>query len=425
MTVEDGITDADRRRALRRMKAIPLGLLLLAAAVFVVSWYFEKQPGSSAVWGYVRAMAEAGMVGGLADWFAVTALFRHPLGLPIPHTALIPAKKDQLGGSLADFVRRNFLNPDVVRSRVAAADPARRIGSYLQVPEHRAKLVAEGAALAARAIESIDDDEAQLLVRNVLFTQAASYAWAPPAGRLLAAAVSDQTHQPAVEAAFRAARDWVAANRETIVMIVADRGPAQGFFLARATHEAIGIKAYKELLKWLTEAVDDPACATRRAVDRWLLDSARRLREDPVLIDKVETFKQQVLASGETQQAVAALWPTVRQIALDSLADPDGDLRTRAEAWVATTADRLVVDEEFRSTVNGRIESAAAYLSERYGTEAVALISDTVAKWDATEASERIELQVGRDLQWIRVNGTVVGALAGLAIHTVGSLLMG
>ena len=132
-----------------------------------------------------------------------------------------------------------------------------------------------------------------------------------------------------------------------------------------------------------------------------------------------------MLASGETQQAVAALWPTVRQIALDSLADPDGDLRTRAEAWVATTADRLVVDEEFRSTVNGRIESAAAYLSERYGTEAVALISDTVAKWDATEASERIELQVGRDLQWIRVNGTVVGALAGLAIHTVGSLLMG
>ncbi|MFM2437991.1 MAG: hypothetical protein RLZ55_808 [Actinomycetota bacterium] len=423
--VEDAITDADRRRALRRMKAIPLGLLLLAAIVFIVSWYFEKQPGASAVWGYVRAMAEAGMVGGLADWFAVTALFRHPLGLPIPHTALIPAKKDQLGSSLADFVRRNFLNPDVVRARVAAADPAQRLGSYLQVPEHRATLLAEGAGLAAKAIESIDDDEAQLLVRNVLFTQAAAYAWAPPAGRLLDAAVTDQTHQPAVEAAFRAARDWVAANRETIVTIVADRGPAQGFFLARATHEAIGIKAHKELLKWLTEAVDDPSCATRRAVDRWLLDSARRLREDPVLIEKVETFKQQVLTSAETQEAVAALWPTVRQIALNSLADPDGDLRRRAESWVSATADRLVVDQPFRAAVNGRIESAAAYVSERYGAEAVVLISETVARWDATEASDRIELQVGRDLQWIRVNGTVVGALAGLVIHAVGSLLMG
>ena len=211
------ITEADRRRSLRRMKLWPLGLLVGAAILFVISWYFEKQPGSSWVWGYDRAAAEAGMVGGLADWFAVTALFRHPMGIPIPHTALLPAKKDQLGASLGDFVRRNFLNPDVVRARVAAADPAGRLGTYLQQPAARQRVVAEGAALAATGVRSINDADAQLIVRNLLFQQAAVYAWGPPAGRLLGAVVADRNHEPAVDALFRVARDWVVEHEQQII----------------------------------------------------------------------------------------------------------------------------------------------------------------------------------------------------------------
>lgn len=419
------VSDEDRRRALRRMKAVPLALLIFAAVVLAIAWRMQQQPGASEVWGYVRAAAEAGMVGGLADWFAVTALFRHPLGIPIPHTALIPAKKDQLGNSLGDFVKRNFLNPETVRARVAAADPAGRLGLYLQDPAARGKLVAEAASLAAAGVNSIDDADAQLIVRNVLFAQAASYAWAPPAGRLLAAVVEDRTHEPAVDALFRVGRDWVAANESTIVNLVADRGPAQEFFLARAAHEAIGRKAHKELLRWLNEAVTDPTCPTRLAVDRWLTDTALRLREDPELIGRVELFKQKMLASPETHEAIASIWPTTKRILLSSLADPDGELRTRADEWVARTANRLVDDQEFRASVNGRIEAAAAYLAERYSDEAVVLISETVARWDATEASERIELQVGRDLQYIRINGTVVGALAGVIIYSVGKLFLG
>ncbi len=407
------------------MKAVPLSLLIGAAVVFAIGWYFEKQPGSPAYWGFVRAAAEAGMVGGLADWFAVTALFRRPLGLPIPHTAIIPTKKDQLGESLGDFVSQNFLNPDVVRARVSAVDPAGRLGGYLAQPAARSRVVAEAAALATAGIRSIDDNDAQLIIRNLLFQQAASYAWAPPAGRLLAAVVADGTHEPAVDAVFRVVRDWIAANEEAIVELVAERGPAQNFFLARAAHEAVGRRAHRELLRWANEAVNDPNCATRIAVNRWLAETAQRLLDDPDLISRMELFKQKLLASPEAHEAVYSIWPTTRRILLESLADPTGELQRRADDWVATTAQRLQHDKEFHDSVNERIESASAFLAERYGNEAATLISDTVARWDASEASERIELQVGRDLQFIRINGTVVGALAGIVIHTIGITWLG
>ncbi len=422
----DLLTDqASRRQSLRRMKAVPLGMLIGAAIIFVIAWYFEKQPGSAPAWGYLRAASEAGMVGGLADWFAVTALFRRPMGLPIPHTAIIPTKKDQLGASLGDFVSQNFLNPEVVRARVATLDPAGRLGAYLAQPEARARVVSEAAALAAAGIRSIDDSDAQLIIRNLLFEQAASYAWAPPAGRLLGAVVADRTHEPAVDAVFRVVRDWIADNEEAIVELVAERGPAQNFFLARAAHEAVGKKAYRELLRWAQEAVDDPTCATRKAVDRWLAETAERLRQDPELISRVELFKQKLLASPETHEAVFSIWPTTRRIVLESLADSDGELQSRADEWLAHTAHRLAHDDAFRTLVNGRIEAGAAFLAGRYGNEAADLISETVARWDASEASERIELQVGRDLQFIRINGTVVGALAGIVIHAVGTTLLG
>jgi len=407
------------------MKAVPLALLIAAAVIFAVAWYIEKQPGSPAYWGYIRAAAEAGMVGGLADWFAVTAIFRHPLGIPIPHTALIQTKKDQLGSSLADFVQHNFLNPDVVRARIAGMDPATRIGSYLEDPVHRAWLVGEAAAAASAAVRSIDDAEAQMLVRNLLFEQAAAYAWAPPAGKILGALVADEAHQSAVDTLFRVARQWLVSNEATIVDLVADRGPAQNFFLARAAHEAIGKRVFTELLAWIDEAIADPTCPTRRAIDRWLAHTATRLREDPELISRVERFKQQVLTSSEVHEAVASVWPTTKRVALEALADEDSELRRWFDSWIAGFGRRLTTDPDFRAQTNGRIEAAVAWVAERYGGEMATLITDTVARWDATEASERIELQVGKDLQFIRINGTVVGALAGLVIHATGSLILG
>lgn len=420
-----GVTDEQRRRDLRRMKTWPLLLLGIAGVLFIVGWWQAAQPGASWIWGYVRAAGEAGLVGGLADWFAVTALFRHPLGIPIPHTALIPTKKDQLGDSLGAFVRTNFLNPEAVRTRLADANPARMLGNYAGDPQHRARLVAEAASLATTALESVSDADAQLLVRNLVFQQAAAYAWGPPAGKVLEAVVNDHGHDAAVDVLFRAAHDWARDNEADIIDLVADRGPGQGFFLARAAHEAVGRRAYSELMRWLTECMNDRACPTRRALDNWLIATATRLREDPELITRVELFKQKLLVSPEAHEAIASLWPSFKRVALEALADPTSDVRMRADDYLAALATRLVDDDEFQDTTNRRIADAVAYLIERYGDEAALLISETVARWDATEASRRIELQVGRDLQFIRINGTVVGALAGVTIHTIGLLIIG
>ena len=406
------------------MKAVPLALLLLAAAAFVLAWVMQQR-SDDAVWGFVRAAAEAGIVGGLADWFAVTALFRHPLGLPIPHTNLIATKKDQIGASLGDFIQTNFLTESTVRAKVASAQPALRIGHYLQDPSHREFILGELSEAAQAGIESLNDEDVALLIRNTVFEQAASIAWAPPAGAMLNAIIDDHAHVPAVDAVLRVARDWVRDNRALIVGIVADRGPAQGIALARSVHEAVGRKAHTEVLDWIDDAYRDPDSKTRLAIDSWLVTLASELRENPAMIEKVEQLKQRILDSHELQRIVISIWPVTKRLLLKALRNPESELRQRADAIVADFADRLVDDATLRARVDGRVERAAVYLIDRYGAEFATIISDTVARWDASEASRRIELQVGRDLQFIRINGTVVGALAGLAIHTFAVIVLG
>jgi len=406
------------------MKAIPLGLLVFAAIVFIFAWRMQQQPDAPWYWGYVRAAAEAGMVGGLADWFAVTALFRRPLGLPIPHTNLIASKKDQLGDSLGEFVQTNFLTEATVRAKVSSAQPALKIGRYLQDSGHRDYLLGEVSHGAQAGLDSLNDEDITLLIRNMVFEQASSFAWGPPAGALLDAVVDDNVHTPAVDALLRVACDWLITNEATIVALVADRGPAQGFGLARSMHEVVGRKVHSELLKWAQASLNDPEHKTRKAIDSWLAQLATELREDPAMIEKVESLKFKLLASDEVHKAVASLWPTTKRVLGEALANPDSELRRRADDIVAQYADRLVTDEVLRARVDARIESGALYLTARYGAEAATLISDTVARWDASEASERIELQVGRDLQFIRINGTVVGALAGVAIYAFANLLI-
>ncbi|MEI6623167.1 MAG: DUF445 domain-containing protein [Actinomycetes bacterium] len=416
--------DLQRQRSLRRMKAVPLALLAVAAATFVLAWVMQGR-SDAAVWGFVRATAEAGMVGGLADWFAVTALFRHPLGLPIPHTNLIATKKDQIGASLGDFIQTNFLTETTVRAKIASVQPAARIGQYLQDPAHRAFILGELSEAAQAGLDSLNDEDIALLIRNVAFGQAAAIEWGPPAGALLGAVIDDQAHVPAVDAVLRVLRDWVRDNGALITSIVAERGPAQNFGPARAIHEAIGRRAHQELLDWVDDAYADSASKTRQAIDSWLRTFAAELREDPAMIERVEHLKSRVLDSQEVHKVVASLWPATKRLLLAALRDPDSDLRRRADAIVSDVAERLGQDPVLRARVDSRVERAAVYLTDRYGAEFSTIITDTVERWDASEASRRIELQVGADLQFIRINGTVVGALAGLLIYTFAVLVLG
>lgn len=405
------------------MKAVPLALLILAGLLFL--WARRMEPVSVSVswWGLLRAMAEAGIVGGLADWFAVTALFRRPLGLPIPHTALIPSKKDQLGESLSTFVHTNFISAENVRDKVLRTQPAGRIGEYLADPGHRGRLVSESCDLIRRAVLSLDDRDIELLIRNAVFTELGANAWGPPMGRLLRATVADGKHNGLVDALLTAFHRWLLENRDDVARVIADRGPVSQGGPIRWLHEQVGFKGVDLLTEWVAQLRDDPRDPARLQLDAALLRLAEDFRTDPATIERVESWKWDVLQHPETRRAVDGIWPAARGLLLDGLENPASDLRQRLDTFVENTASRLRRDREFAESVDFRIGQAAAYLVDRYGQEAAAVISETVRRWDGREASRRIELAVGRDLQYIRINGTVVGSLAGMAIYTVSSFL--
>jgi uncharacterized membrane-anchored protein YjiN (DUF445 family) len=417
------IDDPERLRALRRMKGIALAFLIVAGGIYLLARSMEAD-GGPAYWGYVSAAAEAGVVGGLADWFAVTALFRHPLGIPIPHTALIPNKKDQLGESLSTFVHGNFLSADNVTDKVTRARPSMRLAEYLDDEGHRRTIVAEGATLARQLVLSLDDQEIQTLVRNTVFTQLTANAWGPPAGRLLFAAVDDGRHQGVVDGILTALHRWLLENRDRVAQVVADRGPVSQDGPIRWLHERVGYKGADLLIQWVAQLRDNPDDSARQQLDRALLRISEEMQHDPDMIERVERWKSDILQHPETQRVVSGIWPAARELVLQALDDPDSDLRQRALGYLTMTAGRLHDDPEFATNVDQRVAAGAGYLVDRYGADAVEVISDTVRKWDASEASRRIEVAVGKDLQYIRINGTVVGALAGLAIYAVSELLI-
>ena len=178
-------------------------------------------------------------------------------------------------------------------------------------------------------------------------------------------------------------------------------------------------------MTWTAAVRDDRNHKARGAINDALLKWAGELRDDPLTIERVERMKHQVLDHPEVHKAIAAMWPATRRVLLDALSNPGSELRLRADDQLETFSSRLLTDPEFAAGIDQRIATTASFLVQRYAEEIVTLITDTVERWDASEASERIELQVGKDLQYIRINGTVVGSLAGLVIYTVGQLVVG
>ncbi len=406
------------------MKAVPLALLFVAGFLYVYARHAEAAPDSWPGWPAVRAMAEAGVVGGLADWFAVTALFRHPLGIPIPHTALIPRKKDQLGASLSTFVRQNFLQADTVRAKVAAAEPGLALGRYLDAPANRERVVVEAASLARAGLAGVNDSDIQLLIRNTIFTQATVTALSPPLGRVLHGVVEDHNHTGLVDVLFRSIHEWLLEHRDELVDIVASQGPVSQNGPIRWVHELVAARMYTSAIAFVADVRHDPNHRTRQAIDDYLRNLAQQMQSDPRMIERVERWKLDLLEHEQTQAAIFGLWPTLRRMLDEALADPDSELRGRMADVVGDFATRLLTDEEFRATFDARAQDISVFLIDRYGDEAVSVISDTVQRWDGEQASRRIELAVGRDLQFIRINGTVVGALVGLTIHTLSGLAL-
>ncbi|AIG63577.1 hypothetical protein CATYP_01530 [Corynebacterium atypicum] len=415
--------EAARRATLRRHKLFVTGLLVLAAVIFVACQWYEHSPGPTAAWvGYVSAAAEAGMVGGLADWFAVTALFRHPMGIPIPHTALIPKKKDQLGEALSSFVGENFLNAELITEKIAGANLAARAGQWLAQSKNADRVSSEAGRLIASAVRAVNAEEAREVIDRSVVQRLAEGSWGPPLGRTLDELLKEGKVDPLIDEAARWADRAVRGSEQAIIDAVNARKP---IWAPRFVNNLVGEKIYRELAKFTGDVAEDPHHPARHALRGKLSGFAADLQHDPRLIERVDLWKRDVMDSQAVRDAAASLWERGSHLIIDAAEGEASALRTRVAQLAQRWGRRLVEDEKVRDSANRKVVGVAAFLAEHYSTEITSIISETVRAWDAAEASEKIELMVGKDLQFIRLNGTIVGALAGLAIYTGAQLLFG
>ncbi len=414
MISTDPLADEQRRRGLRQMRTVAVSLLLLAAAVYVVTL------GEDGVLGFVNAGAEASMVGAIADWFAVTALFRHPLGLPVPHTALIPKRKDQLGQGLEEFVGENFMQEAIIRERLAAVGPSLRVGRWLSDPRNAKRVVDEAAEVGAIALSKVRDDHVESLVRDALVPRFHEEPIAPLLGGLLGETLRDDLHHGLVDIALHELHDWLVANPDTVAEVLVERAP---WWTPPSINERVTARIHVELVNWVADIREDPRHHARQALDSMLAQLARDLLEDPDTQARAERLKDRLLDHPQVLASAVSLWNALRRVLTGSLQDPDGALRQRLILEVHAFAERLAEDADLRERLDRRAADAAVFAVERYGAEVTAVITHTIERWDGKEAADRIELHVGRDLQFIRINGTIVGGLVGVLIHAVSLLV--
>ncbi|MFG2196251.1 DUF445 domain-containing protein [Streptomyces sp. NPDC048639] len=408
--------DEERRRGVRRMKTFATALLLLVAVVYAFAKW-RQTAGAGGAWaGYVAAAAEAGMVGALADWFAVTALFRRPMGLPIPHTAIIPTKKDTLGRTLGDFVGENFLSSDVVRQRLRSVGISSRLGGWLAEPANADRVTAELSTALRGALRVLRDSDVQAVVAEAITRRADAQEVAPGLGALLEKVVEDGGHRKVVDLVCVRAHDWLVMHGDSVMEAVTGGAPG---WTPRFVDKRVGERVYKELLRFTGEMRDMPDHPARGAVDRFLTDFAADLRSDADTRARVERLKTDVLGRGEVQEVIASAWGSVRQMVVAASEDEHSQLRLRTRTGLRSLGERLASDERMQAKVDHWLEDAAVHVVTTYQDEITALITETVAGWDAEQTSRKIEAHIGRDLQFIRINGTVVGALAGLVIYAV------
>jgi uncharacterized membrane-anchored protein YjiN (DUF445 family) len=411
--------DLVRAAALRRMKIVATGLLGVMAVIFVIAWILQDRHP----WlGYVRAMAEAGMVGALADWFAVTALFRRPLGLPIPHTAIIPERKDAIGESLTSFVADNFLNEAVVRDKLARFSVAERAGRWLAKPESATRVSAElGAALNGIG-NVLNDDDVSDVMASIIQRRATEFEVGPPLGKILGDVVSRGDHHDVVDVIVERAHEWVLRNEHMISGLVANRAPA---WTPRFLDMIVTDKLYTEVERFVRGVRDDKNHQLRRAVDNFLTEFADDLQHDDITRARVESIKTRIIENPEVQKLVRSAWGSLKVTLLDAANDPTSTLRVRVAGTVADFGQKLLDDPELAGKIDRWIADAAGYGARHYAHQIAAIINETVANWDGEATSRKLELLVGRDLQFIRINGTVVGSLAGLVIYTVAHNFLG
>lgn len=363
------------------------------------------------------------MVGALADWFAVTALFRRPLGLPIPHTAIIPENKDRIADTMAAFLRVNFLTPQVVARRLRAMNVAGAVGGYLADPARggQSRLRAGAAQLFGDVLQSLDPEQMGGLFKSGLRRQIEKIDLAPLLGQLLTAAIADRRHLPVLDSAIRWTGMTLEANEALIRQMIHDR--ANSLVRWTGMDERLANAVLDGLYRLLAECLVDPDHPLRHKAEEGLDRLAHDLLHDAAMQARVERVKAEVLANPAFARWLDGMWERLRATMLAAARNPDAALGGQIGESLGAFGKALSEDARLQHMVNRFARRTVVGIAARHGDQIVRLVSETVKRWDARTVTDRIEGAVGRDLQFIRINGTLVGGLVGMAIHAVDSLL--
>ncbi|RRR66470.1 MAG: DUF445 domain-containing protein [Candidatus Viridilinea halotolerans] len=407
------MNETQRIQQLQRMQRIATGLLVAMALTFAITSYFHDV----APWvGFVRAFAEAAMVGAIADWFAVTALFRHPLGLPIPHTAIVPRRKDSIAESFGGFIERNFLDPDKIVARLRNQDMAGRLARWLRNPQRSAQVADLAAEGLVGLLRVANDDEVGALLQRTLDDRMRAIPATTLVARLLGVVVVEQRQRDVLLQLARVATDWIEENQALIRKRIAGELPAwMPRIVEKKIYERL-LDGVRKLLAELSENPNHPLYAQfTQTLEGWIAN----LQYDPDVRARGEELKQEVLNHPILREMAGNLWQDLKGGILQQSSAANSPLRLSIARGLAHLGDVLESDPDWRERVDGWAEDLTRYIVGRYGRVAGDFVTQTVKGWEASDVSRKIELQFGRDLQFIRINGTVVGGFVGLLIHIV------
>ena len=404
---------------LRQMKQLATGLLVLMAVIFAVSFALQSRYPWLA---YVRAASEGGMVGAIADWFAVTALFRYPLGLRIPHTAIIPNRKNEIGAALGEFVEENFLSEAVIRARLESFSIAKRLGSWLATPDRARRLTAEVSGASHGILTLLSDDSVLDTIEATARRHLLDPEWGPTLGRFGQQLFSQGHQHTALNLVLDRADEWMDAHPLAFNGVFSKGLPR---WVPSIVDRIVDQRAYNEARRFITEVRADPRHPMRQTVDDYLVNLADKLQNDSETIGKVEALKSGAFDDPRVSELAARIWDVIKNALLAELDDEDSELRSRLQEVIVDLGTRLTRDEVLAKKMDAWVTDGAAYLVRNYRHDIASVITDTVERWDPKETTDKIEALVGKDMQFIRINGTVVGSLAGLAIFVVATLLLG
>lgn len=410
--------DAVRALELRRMQRAASVLLAVIAVVYVLARMVEHRHPAL---GYLRAFCEAALVGGLADWFAVTALFRHPLRVPLPHTAIVPQNKERIGRTLGDFVQRNFLSDEVVIARLGDIDFARTAARWLADPARTGPLVTHVARCVPRVLDTVADDPARHFVKHNLAAALERIELAPLAANVLEILTASGQHQRLLDEVLAQVRRFLEASEPEIRSKVREK--TAWLWQKLGVDEAISDRLIRAAEESLVEIEADPQHAWRQRFAAMLEGYVVSLRESPEHRARAERLKHSLLEHPALGEYLNQVWDAVRERLREDARLPDSRLQAGLQDAVRAIGENLLADDAVSEALNAWLRRALADLVRQRRQAVAMLIEDTVRRWDTEVFTSRIELAIGRDLQYIRVNGTLIGGAIGVLIHAVAGLL--